>query len=38
MFATPTFAIQPMKLLQTTVANSDNAPDATMGISSESLK
>jgi hypothetical protein len=38
MFTTPTLAIQPMKLLQTAVADSDNAPDATMGISSEGLK
>jgi hypothetical protein len=34
MFTTPTLAIQSMKLLQTPVADSDNAPDAAMGISS----
>jgi hypothetical protein len=34
MFTTPTLAIQPMKLLQTSVAGPDDAPDAAMGISS----
>src|SRR5229473_7035341 len=38
MFTTPTLAIQPMKLLQTSVADPDDAPDAAMGISSEGLK
>jgi hypothetical protein len=38
MFTIPTLAIQPMKLLQTSVADPDDAPDAAMGISSEGLK
>ncbi len=35
IYTTPTLAIQPMKLLQTSVADPDDAPDAAMGISSE---
>jgi len=38
MFTIPTLAIQSVKLLHTAVADADDAPDATMGISSQGLK